>query len=163
MPSDISISVACTLIPVHGYNLLLPNQCISEIIIRSEISQSNTSTNASDSWCIGETEWLSEKLPVIQFEKLNPSVKSNPIPGKNNIIVVVQFPLDDKKTSYFGILANQTPQVIQANNQTMDREINPKKTHDYALSYVQIKNKSTLIPDLLRIANSLQNNIQKTA
>jgi len=155
--TDSSISVACTLIPIQGYNLLLPNQCIAEILIRSEIK------NASSlhSWCIGEVNWFEEMLPIVLFERLETPTKLTP--GKKNIIVAVQFPINNSEDIRFGIVANHTPQVIRANNQTMDREINPKKTHDYALSYISINGKSALIPDLHRIATLLQKHSRKTA
>jgi len=154
---DSSINVACTLIPVQSYNLLVPNQCVAEILIRPEIK----GFNSPNTWCIGEVNWFNETLPVVLFEKLEAPAK--PIRGKKNIIVAVQFPLNNTEIIRFGILANHTPQVVQANNQTIDREINPRKTHDYALSYVSIGEKSALIPDLHRIATSLQKHSRKTA
>jgi len=154
---DSSINVACTLIPIQGYNLLIPNHCIAEILIRAEIKH----FNSPHSWRIGEVDWYEEKLPIIHFEKSEATAKLNP--GKKNIIVAIQFPINKTEIIHFGILANQTPQVIQANNQTMDREINPRKTHNYALSYVLINSKSALIPDLHRIAVSLQKSSRKSA
>ena len=158
MSDDISTNVACTLIPVQGFNLLIPNQCIAEILVRPEITPSQTTLDG----CIGEVDWLNKKLPVIYFEKLNTSEKSPPSLNKKNIIVAIQFPLNNTEVIHFGILSNQTPQVIPANNQTMDREISPKKTHQYAMSYIQISNKSALIPDLQRIAHSLNKNSNKS-
>ncbi len=151
LPVDTVNNVACTLVPVQGFNLLIPNQCIAEILTRPNIDKNNSSHNG----CIGKTNWLNKKLPIILFEQLNTSEKLTTSHDKKNIIIVIHFPLNKNESIHFGILMNQTPQVIPANNQTMDREINPKKTHQYALSYVQISGKSALIPDLQRIANSL--------
>jgi len=152
-----SINVACTLIPIQNYNLLVPNQCVAEILIRPEIK----CFSSPDTWHIGEVNWLKETLPIVLFEKLEVPAKA--ILSEKNIIVAIQFPLNNTEIIRFGVLANHTPIVVQVNNQTMDREINPRKTHNYALSYVSVNEKSALIPDLHRIATLLQKHPRKTA
>jgi len=155
---DTSLKTACTLVPAQSFNLLIPNCCIAEVLIHTIIS----SSSPDNSWYIGNTLWNGEEIPIISFEKLDPAYSFKQ--KDKSIIVIVNYPSPDKsKIFHFGIMANQFPQVVQANNQTIDRELNPKNSHQYALSYVYIDGKSALIPDLPRITNSMLRNLRKSA
>lgn len=157
MGSELALNVACTLIPIQGYNLLLPNRCIAEVLMRTEIEK----TSSHLPWHLGQVDWYGEKLPIISVEKLESKVQL--VPKKKFIIVVIQCQINNAESAYFGILANHIPQVTRANDQSLDREINPQKTHQYAMSYLNINGKSALIPDIQRMAKSLPNRARKSA
>jgi len=166
MISDTSINVACTLIPVQGYHLLLPNHCISEVLMCSNIEDYHSPSH----WCIGQVPWMHEKRPIVSFEKLEANIQlAN---KKKSIIIILQLPTSgsgpgsqssNNEMFHFGLLANRIPQVVQANEQSLDREINPTNPHHYAMSYVMINGKPALIPDIQRIAKLLQKQVRKTA
>ena len=155
--SDRSQKVNCTLVPVQGFNLLIPNACIEEVLIRSDIK-----TNEGGSpGCIGWITWSNQSLPLISFENIDEKIGYTL--GKKSIIVLLRHFSKDSNIIYFGILANQIPQVIQANTQTLDKQLTPNSTHSYALSYVSISGKPAIIPDIPRIADSIENQTRKSA
>ena len=155
--SDNSLTIACTLVPIQHFDLLVPNNCVAEVLRSTKIDD-NLSTNP---WHIGNALWNDQEIPIISFEKLDSEY--NFIQKDKSIIVVISYPASSSsKNVNFGIIANQFPQIIQANSQSIDRELTPQSQHSHALSYVYIDGKSALIPDIPRIANSLQQNLHKS-
>jgi len=147
---DSSIRVPCTLIPVYGNNLLLPNSAIAEVLVCEEILKQENQPQ----WCLGQIRWDNRAIDVVSFERIE--VPTKQILTQRYIILIIRNPEADSAPPYFGFLATQIPQIVQANSSTLYKDLQPANTHTCAMSYVSINGKHAIIPDIGKIAVMIQ-------
>lgn len=147
---DSSIRVPCTLIPIYGSNLLLPNSAIAEVLVCEEILKQENQPQ----WCLGQIRWDNRAIDIISFERIE--VPTKQILTKRYIILIIRNPEADAAPPYFGLLATQIPQIVQANSSTLYKNLQPTNTHSCAMSYVSINGKSAIIPDIGKVAQLIQ-------
>lgn len=136
------IRIASTLIPLDGFNVLLPNACIDEVFFVENIDP----IKQSPDWCVGATDFKGNKIIVISIESIeNPNYTIN---KDKNLIIKIKKSDNYPNIPDFGILAYKTPNVVQANNHSLNIEYNPIKPHRLALSYVTIKDTQAIILDV---------------
>lgn len=143
--SSSSIRVACTLVPLDGFNILLPNACIDEIFIANDIEP----IKQSPDWCLGATRFKDSEILVISLEGIEK--KQDLDAQAKNLIVKLKKPKEFSHLQDVGILARRVPHVLQANNYSLEVEYTPHKTHELAKSYIRIKDKQAFIPDVKRL------------
>jgi len=137
-----SIKIPCTLIPTNNVNLILPNSAIEEVIVSDAIKP----LPHTPSWITGSICWHNQNINIVTFDQ--PHVTDETNRSGKHIIVVVRNPSADNNRAFFGILAKNMPQVIEANTQNIDRNLRPENTHTHAKSYVYINGKDAIIPDI---------------
>ena len=141
-----SIKIPCTLIPVKRFNLVLPNSAVAEVISRKEINQEK----ANQVWLLGTIEWQNDKIPVIEFDKIDEADQESEYTKYTIIIVRNCLPGNENnnRIEHFGILAKSMPQVIEANAHSIGKELHPQISHSQAKSYLTFHGKAALIPDI---------------
>jgi len=147
------LKVHCTFIPLPGYSLLIPNAAVAEIIYTNDLKL----TKKEPEWYAGSVLWNETSIPIIYFERLED--KRIKIDIEKHIVSIIRNPeyIEEKnQIEFFGILSNQVPQVLIANNHTLEKDLHPENLHTFALNYVTISDKSALIPDICSIATHLQ-------
>ncbi len=140
-----NIQVPSTLVPLVGYNILIPNACIAEVFIAKTI----VPIKQSPDWCLGQTEYKGNETLVVSLERIETPGRS--LSPATAIVVKIKNPPDFSSAPDFGILANKTPHIVQANNHVLDIDYMPEISHQLALSYVKIKEKQAFIPDLQKL------------
>lgn len=140
-----SIRVACTFIPLHGYNVLIPNACIDEVFKIGSIEP----VKQSPVWCHGHCKYKNHEIMLINLEAIETGASISPT--NNAVAIKLKKPAEFSNSPDIGIFTAKIPHIIQANNYALEIEYKPEHTHTLALSYIKIKEKQAFIPDLKRL------------
>jgi len=156
---DTSIKIPCALIPLNQCQLLLPTSAIAEILYCDELKV----TDHTLPWLFQLTDWQNQAIRVIDFEKINSPDQT--ILNTKNIVVIVRKINDRAKQDadagssdtdhcgFFGILAKNTPQIVEANSRNLDRNLHPKNTLSHVKCHIDINHTQAIIPDIPSLAS----------
>lgn len=101
--------VQCVLIPLQDSRLLLPNECVAEILPWRRIKP----LQAVPSWCLGILGWRGETIPVMRFEVLNEHEGARTSEGR--CIVVMNRAKLAVGPSFYAFAAEGLPRLMQVN------------------------------------------------
>ena len=105
--------VQCVVIPLQDARLLLPNECVAEILPWRRIKP----LQAVPSWCLGILGWRGETIPVVRFEVLNEHEDARSEEGR--CIVVMNRAKLPIGPSFYAFAAEGLPRLMQVNSDDM--------------------------------------------
>lgn len=105
--------VQCVLIPLQDARLLLPNECVAEILPWRRIKP----LQAVPNWCLGILGWRGETIPVVRFEVLNEHDNARSEEGR--CIVVMNRAKLPIGPSFYAFAAEGLPRLMQVNSDDM--------------------------------------------
>ena len=99
--------LSCVLIPTAGYQLLLPNVSVAEILPWRRIKPIEN----TDPWCLGVLGWRGESVPVVRFEELvTPSDKAR---RTGRCLVVMNRSHSVRSKPFWALAADGLPRMLQ--------------------------------------------------
>ena len=105
--------VQCVVVPLQDSRLLLPNECVAEILPWRRIKP----LQGVPSWCLGILGWRGETIPVVRFEVLNEHAGARRDVGR--CIVVMNRAKLAIGSSFYAIAAEGLPRLMQVNSEDM--------------------------------------------
>ena len=141
MSFDGNSRVSCLLVNSHGYQLLLPNACVVEVL---PISKFDSGPNPD--WVVGTTDWRQHKTYLI-----SPAAKrGEPLSatGRALFVAILRSPLTENTPFKVGLLATEMPRLVQADMHNLETDLAPKTAHPLAIQYVRLQRNPALIPDI---------------
>jgi len=136
--------IQCYIIPSVPMPLLLPLECIAEIVAKPAVEPLN---DAAESWMKGHVNWRNQHLPVISFSSLHDSSIDESFEKKPHLVVLNPIAKSSRK-KYSGLLCyGDIEQVV------VDRNLNYAHLDgDIDLTYidgiVSLNKKDLIVPKL---------------
>jgi len=134
-------SIRCLLLPLAGYNLLLPSVSIAEVLREATIRPEPDTPE----WMAGTVEWRSVLLPLLSFEVLAGESCSEPA-GRSRVAVFHALSRE-RSLDFYGILIQDIPHIVQARESGLTL-LHSREEDKVVLSRVEIEGQLAVIPDL---------------
>lgn len=134
------------LLPLNGYDLLLPKSIVSEVIFKPTLNINNDEND----WLIGSLEWKQQKVPLISFEHLCNQPRNIHTPHLRAVIFHV---LDHvEKLNYYAVEASAIPRPLILDSRALHKHDEMLNKHSEAISYfVKIGSKELVIPNFEKL------------
>lgn len=133
--------VPCMLIPLQHHYLLLPNTTIAEVIPMPRMTMDNSKT---DYW-VGQYDWNSQQLPVIDLESL---VEGNPSnSAEANKLCILHGINAEVDLNAYALPCYGAPQLIHLNESAL-RLVADVADSEFLHCQIQIGSKIAYIPNL---------------
>jgi len=146
MTVDPTLKIYTLLIPIETTHVLLPTAAIAEVLSLAYLVEDKKHSDIA-----GYTQWQRKSLPVICFNHTDPAKKSSTNSTTRYTIVVVKMPSELGDYLPIGIIASNTPRIIQATSRNLKADLHPQYLYSCALSYVLINQLPAFIPDLQKL------------
>lgn len=141
--------VPCMIIPLRHHYLLLPNSTLAEVIPSPRIINVDTS---KPSYWIGQCDWNSQNIPIIDLEGLVGNTPSNTADA--NKLCVLRGINTSANISIYGLPCYGVPQLIHLTESALKLAENVIES-DYVHYQIQVGNKIAYIPNLDAIETTL--------
>lgn len=142
------LEIASLLIPLQGYQVLLPNVSVAEII---PIAQSNPVNNAP-LWYLGNIIWREQNIPLVSFEAMNDEAKS----GLHNRarFAVLNTTGISNDLPFMAIVAQGLPRLARVS----EEEISTQESEDlkaFVMMHVSWAGEDAIIPALGKMEQAI--------
>jgi len=134
--------IPCMLLPLQHHYLLLPNSTIAEVTPMPR--RITTDTNKPNYW-VGECEWRSLALPIIDLESLVEGTSPHNVDAHK--LCVLHGINDVADISVYGLRCYGAPQLIHLNESALKQAQNTIDS-EFLHYQLQIGNKVAYIPNL---------------
>jgi len=141
------------LIPLQQHYLLLPNSTLAEVIPSPRLIKKDSTK--PDFW-IGECDWHSQTIPIIDLEGLVENKPSNTADA--NKLCVVHGINTSANISIYSLPCYGVPQLIHLTESALKLVENTVES-DYIYYQIQVGNKVAYIPNLDAIETTLSQQI----
>jgi chemosensory pili system protein ChpC len=149
MADNVTDFVPCMIIPLQYHYLLLPNSTLAEVIPTPRVIHTD---NAKPSYWIGQCDWESQTIPIIDLEGLVDNKPSDTADA--NKLCVLRGINAYANISIYGLPCYGVPQLILLTESAL--KIAEKViTSDYVHYQIQVGNKIAYIPNLDAIETML--------
>jgi chemosensory pili system protein ChpC len=134
-------NLACLLLPLNGFNLLLPTVSVAEMVpyempFRGE---------KGPQWYLGEFYWRNIAIPLISYEIING--EQDPGVSTRARVAILNCTGQHDELPFLGIVTQGIPRLAQVENEHII-ETSKDIGHQYDLMKVQIAAEDATIPDL---------------
>jgi len=146
MTVDPTLKISTLLIPIEMSHVLLPTAAVAEVLSLAYLVKDNKHSDIA-----GYTQWQRKSLPVICFNQIDSVKQALTNSATRYTIAVVKMPSELGNCLYTGIIASNTPRIIQATSRNLKADLHPQYLYPCALSYVLINQLPAFIPDLLKL------------
>lgn len=138
--------VRSLLLPISGYNLLLPGTMVAEVVSYTEPSPLPEQTEEIP-WLLGMVPWRGERVPLIALETVMSAASGEP--GSQARIAVIKGITDQTAIPHFGILTQQIPRLVTVHPETIE-VLEDEQASDYQgiEAQVLVTGEPALVPDL---------------
>ena len=139
-------TLSCMLLPLNGYDLLLPKSIVSEVVFKPTLKINNDESD----WLIGEIDWNDLSIPLISFEQLCNQPKAA---STSHLRAVIFHTLEHAEHfSYYAIEASSIPRPLILDSRALYKHEETLSKHTEAVSYfVKIGSKELAIPNFEKL------------
>ena len=138
----------CTIAICDGFNLLLPDNLIIDVISAIGIRSSEN----QNPWVMGELGWRGNPLPIVSAEQL---ILQRAARLRGSHIAVFRGTQDTARMPFYGVPLQAMPHSYELNRPT-ELVLREDALHfDFCAMKVRVRGVSTLIPDLQAIEHRL--------
>jgi chemosensory pili system protein ChpC len=138
----LAASIHSLLIPLQGQTLLLPNAAVAEIIPYADVQPV---ADAPD-WYLGLMSWRNVELPLISLDQV--LREEPPMIGPQSRIVVLNAVAKQGKMTFYGIISQGIPHLVQVTRETMAAIGPPDASASIATLPVTVGGEEAAIPDM---------------
>ena len=105
-PESLS-ELSCVMIPLGGRNVVLPNECVAEIMPWRRVRP----YSQGPEWCLGHTNWRGEEVPVVRFDLLNGTGEDPEL--KARCVVIMNRSRSSGVPRFYALVASALPRIFQ--------------------------------------------------
>jgi len=139
--------ITCLFAQARKYNLILPSSAVAEVVV----SPIETNSKYDKNWLAGCLNWNQSLLPIILFDQLE--LDDHIAQVQKVIILIVRNPDANHKLPHLGIVAKNTPQLIEANTHNIGESTKIVKDHKYSKAHFSYNSHTVYVPDIPAIAS----------
>ncbi|NND81147.1 MAG: hypothetical protein HKN50_01830 [Gammaproteobacteria bacterium] len=144
----ITADIDCYLLPAKPLPVVLPLECVAEVIAKPDIEPAET---GSANWMVGHTTWQNQRLPVMSFDALNDS--NAKIKGRRKAHLVVLNPVPSAaRKSYAAWLCFGNIERLTVGHSALMAEIPEQLDRRYVDAVVRINKIEAVVPKLAAIS-----------
>lgn len=132
--------LACLLIPLGEQGLLLPNECIAEVLPWRRVRP----LPDAPAWCVGSLKWRGEEVIVVRFAVLNGAEAGAQPPDR--CIVVLNRARSTGAPKFYALAASGLPRAVQL--QPGDLANRPHRLGGAEVAAVSVGVEPAVIPNL---------------
>lgn len=133
--------LACLLLPLDGFNLLLPTVSVAEMVPYEMPFRGDK----GPSWYLGEFYWRNVAVPLISYESMNG--EDNPGVSTRARVAILNCTGQSDDLPFLGVVTQGIPRLAQVENEHIT-ETSKEMGHQFDLMKVQIAAEEAIIPDL---------------
>lgn len=140
MLTNLQDTVRTLVIPLQGYNLLLPNVAVAEVIpyIRPRV------VDNGPAWLLGAISWRGLTIPLVSFSRLHGESVSDALVQAR--IAVLNSVRAGSALGFYAVVTAGIPQLKRVNADAL-QEV-PEAAAEGILARVQMGDVQAVIPDL---------------
>jgi len=146
--SNLNISIRSLLIPLTHDKLLLPNTSLAEIVVQTEVEPVE-----GPEWLLGMISWRGLRVPLVSFEAIQGDTAGKMV--ENSQIIVLNTLSNNSDLSFFAILAQGIPHLINANQSIVTAIGQDAGEENGVLQHVLVEAEPAIIPDLDKIESMI--------
>ncbi len=133
--------LACLLLPLDGFNLLLPTVSVAEMVPYEMPFRGDKGPQ----WYLGEFYWRSIAIPLVSYESINGD--QNPGVSTRARVAILNCTGQSEHLPFLGIVTQGIPRLAQVENDHII-ETSKEAAQKYDLMKVQIAAEEAIIPDI---------------
>lgn len=147
-------TLSCMLLPINGYDLLLPKSIVSEVVFKPSL---NLNEDDND-WLIGVLDWNNLNVPLISFEQLCNQPR---LAGNSHLRAVIFHTIDyADQFTYYAVEASSIPRPLILDSRALYQHEEMLSKHTEAISYfVKIGSKELAIPNFEKLETLISSRI----
>ena len=142
--------IECYIIPSVPMPLILPLECIAEIVAKPAVEPLN---NPVESWMKGHVNWRNQRLPVLSFSSLQDSAIDESRKKKPHLVVLNPIPNSSRKT-YSGVLCYGDIQQVEVGVDLAFAHLDEEIDHSYIDGVVEMDNNNVIVPKLSALGDA---------
>lgn len=139
---------ACTLGICDGFNLLLPDNVIADVVSAMSI----TSLASDQSWSVGELNWRELKIPVVSLEQL---ILHRAPRLRGSHVAIFHGTMDTEKLPFYGVSVQAIPHNFSLIKESDLTERSDNLNLDFCNMKVTARGVASIIPDLSGIEEKI--------
>ena len=136
--------INCYIIPSVPMPILLPLECIAEIVAKPAVEPLN---DAAESWMKGHVNWRNQHLPVISFSSLQDSSVDESFEKKPNLVVLNPIAQSSRKR-YSGLICYGDIEQVVIDNTLVYAHHDEDVDRTYIDAIVTLEKQDLLVPKL---------------
>ena len=143
-------TLSCMLLPLNGYDILLPKSIIKEVLYKPHIQLFEDEND----WLLGEIDWQDYVLPIISFEQLCNQPRVN---KPTDIRAVICHAMGQADIfPYYAIEVQSIPRPLILDSRALQaHESMLSKQSEVILHHVKIGSKQLAIPNFEELESLL--------
>ncbi len=138
----------CYLIPAVPQPILLPVECVAEVVEKPEITKLD---EARANWMRGHFTWRNQRLPVMSYSALHDAGLDESKKRKSNVVVLNPVP-DAVRKAYSGVVCYGDVKTVTVDDSLTEVDFPDRVDRRYAELAVEVNGKPALIPRLAALA-----------
>jgi chemosensory pili system protein ChpC len=140
--------IACLLLPVDECSLLVPNDCVAEVLPWRRVKPGA----GLPLWCLGTLVWRGQPVAVIDFPVI---AGLQELPRLNRRAMVIMKRMSVREGAPFFALASAgLPRLLQASEEEL-QDMTTSGANEAALSTILLGTESVIIPNLRYIEDQV--------
>lgn len=136
--------IECYIIPSVPMPLILPVECVAEIVPKPAVDALN---DATSSWMKGHVSWRGQRLPVLSFSSLQDASIDESRKKKPHVVVLNPIPHSARKV-YSGLLCFGDIQQVEVDPTLAFSQLDEEIDLQYIDGIVSIAKTNMIIPKL---------------
>lgn len=144
--TTINQTLSCILLPLSGYDALLPNSIVKEVVFKPNIQFSEDDSD----WLIGKTDWQDHVLPLISFELL---CNQSRVKKSESLRAVICCAMGDNDVfPYYALEVQSMPRPLILDSRALHNNTGMTSRHSEVISHhVKIGSKELAIPNFEKL------------
>ena len=139
-------TLSCMLLPLNGYDLLVPKSIIKEVVYKPVIE----SFGNDDDWLLGEIDWKDYILPLVSFEQMCNQPRTSKLNRTRAVICHTTDQID--LFPYFGVEVQSMPRPLILDSRALQKHDGILNKHSEVIAfYVKIGSKILAIPNFEKL------------
>jgi len=142
--------IECYIIPSVPMPLILPLECIAEIVAKPAVEPLN---DPAHSWMKGHVNWRNQRLPVVSFSSLQDSNIDESRKKKPHLIVLNPIPNSTRKT-YSGLLCYGDIHQVMVESNLAFAHLDEDIDRSYVDGVVEMADENLIVPKLSALGDA---------
>lgn len=141
-------SVRCLLMPFYGFNVLMPNTAVAEVVAY----EAPRSIEQAPSWLKGIFLWRGKSVPVVSLEKLLGA--NDGVPASQARLIIFNA-LEGAATPFIAMVAQGIPRLLALREANLHHVPGEYKEETGVYVRLLVDGNPVVVPDLERIEKML--------
>lgn len=134
--------VRCLLMPFQGFNVLIPNTAVAEVIVYDK----PRAVEQVPTWLKGFTSWRGRSVPVVSLEKMLGSAEG--VPGSQARLIIFNALGEEGTVPFIAMVAQGIPRLHALKEENLHHVPGERKQETGVLARLLLDGNPVVVPDL---------------